>query len=71
MDGSGRKGLLTQVQEGLQTHRRFQMAGLGESLTNWSGVSLAPDDHVSRPNETVVTGMNRGNTIADRIHGPR
>lgn len=74
MGGSGRKELVTQVQEGLQIHHQFPMAGLGGSLTNWSGVSVAPDDHVRRPNETVVTGMsrgmNRGNTC-DRPHGPR
>lgn len=33
------------------------------------GCSVTPDGHVSRPNETVVTGMNRGKT-SDRPYGP-
>lgn len=65
MGGSGRKELVTQVQEG-----QFQMEGSGDSLTTWPGVSVAPDDRVSIPNETVAAGMNRGNPPV-RPHGPR
>lgn len=67
--GSGRKELVTQVQEGLQTHHQFPMACLGGSLTNWSGVSVAPDDHAEDLTKRSSLGWVVGWIVAIRAIG--